>query len=209
KRTCSRAHASARVAVLSVRLGTQARKTSRGSGAVGPYAAASFWRAAESAWLPPPSRASSAISCASASRRNSAGVGRGTRTFLATRVVGATRTFFGTRTFLGRRDARTGLRCGRRARARLIVVDDSKRPGAHRTLRGGRGTQGSRLAAFCATPERRLRRSSPTEQAGEQGGGGCRRGGRPDPFPFSGGGRNEPGWSPAATEQRTHAAWSG
>src|SRR5262245_55531242 len=33
-------------------------------------------------------------------------------------------------------------------------------------------------------------------------------GGRRDPFPTSGGGSQPPGWSPAATEQRTRAAWS-
>jgi len=36
-----------------------------------------------------------------------------------------------------------------------------------------------------------------------------RRRGRPDPFPRSGNGRRAPGWSPAAAEQRTRAAWSG
>src|SRR5436309_14062105 len=33
-------------------------------------------------------------------------------------------------------------------------------------------------------------------------------GGRRDPFPAGGDGREAPGWSPAAPEQRTRAAWS-
>jgi broad specificity phosphatase PhoE len=42
--------------------------------------------------------------------------------------------------------------------------------------------------------------------SGEAPGGGGR--GRRDPFPQSDGGPNAPGWSPAAEEQRTRAAWS-
>jgi hypothetical protein len=44
---------------------------------------------------------------------------------------------------------------------------------------------------------------SPGAAAGGAGGRGRR-----DPFPPSGGGPKAPGWSPAAEEQRTRAAWS-
>src|SRR3989442_1307295 len=44
-------------------------------------------------------------------------------------------------------------------------------------------------------------------ESGEAGAGGGGRG-RRDPFPPSSDGRRAPGWSPAAAEQRTRAAWS-
>src|SRR4030095_7454102 len=44
-------------------------------------------------------------------------------------------------------------------------------------------------------------------RVGRGDGGGCG-GGRKDSFPTRGDGRREPGWSPAAVEQRPRAAWS-
>ena len=50
--------------------------------------------------------------------------------------------------------------------------------------------------------------STPREASAELPDSGGAGRGRRDPFPSSDVGRREPGWSPAAEEQRTRAAWS-